>query len=491
MGKLVPVLVLETLPGDSFRFKQDMMARLMPLVTPAMDRMNVEVRFFDVPNRLIWDDFEKFITGGKTNADTTVHPFLNFSGQGGSQAIGSLADYIGIPTGAFLPWVDALPFRAYDLICNEWYFDKDLQTPLTIDKGNGLDTTSSIALQDGNWELDYFTGGKPTPQRGAPVTIPLTGTAPVTIEFDYSKEVVGTYDTTNAQWSGAVGEQPSSRVMIPNTNHLAEVVIKGEAISGSPTGFGLTGEADMQNVTALSINDLRQAEAVQQWMEKNIRSGFQYIEMLWSHFNVSSDDARFQRPEFLGAFKSTISISEVLQTSQSEDTPQGNLAGHAYSAMSSNTINHTVKEHGWVIAIMNIMPRASYQQGLHRQFTRKTKYDYYWPLFANLGEQAVLKKELFADGSATDEEIFSYVPRYDEYRQFPSSVHGEMRDTLDHWHTSRQFASCPALNDIFIKADPTKRIFADENEHTCLIHLINHIDAIRPIPKYGIPKLGA
>lgn len=486
MASLVPIMCEEVLPGDTFKVNTDALVRVAPLLAPIMHRVHVYTHFFFVPNRLVWDDFQNFITGGETGADASVAPTIT-----ATHAVGSLADYFGLPTGVAITH-SALPFRAYNMIYNEWYRDQNLQTtPVALVKTSGADATTSVAILTRNWEKDYFTSSLPYPQKGTAVTVPLLGTATVTIPGTHptsgsAQLTTGTWETGTLKKARATGGGTALN-MSASVTSAADIKLAGASSSND----ALQGSADLSTATGATINSLRLAFQVQKFMERSMRAGSRYIESILAHFGVQSSDARLQRPEYLGGGKSNLVISEVLQSSATtitdSDTPLGTMAGHGFSAMKSHSFSKSFEEHGYIIGIMSILPRTAYQQGLPRTWTRATKFDYYWPELANIGEQAVLRKEVYADGTGTDNNVWGYQGRYDEYRRRENIVCGDFKTTLSHWHLGRIFGSAPTLNSSFITANPDTRIFAVAGGQHFWVQLINNVTAIRPIPKTGEP----
>lgn len=533
MGKLVPVMCEEVLPGDIFKASTDLVVRLAPMLAPIMHNVSVYVHYFFVPNRLIWSDWENFITGGPDGKDASVAPYINFT----NVQTSSLADYFGIPTGVANPLkVSALPFRAYNLIYNEWYRDENLIDPITISLASGEDTTTNTTLLSRAWQHDYFTNALPFQQRGDAVALPMSGNAPVKGTATWSQTAgFGTLRNTTVSITGdgtpptfssngVGGRNLEAPYTVGSISGVSFLTANGVRVTGSGSDAQISGSeahpmywdnphvvgtldnrvdttttgsvntsnlyADLSNVTAANINDLRYAFQVQRWLEKNARGGARYVESMMAHFGVRSSDARLQRPEYLGGGRSPIVISEVLQHSSDGDqpTPLATMAGHGISAQRSRQFKRFFEEHGYVIGILSIMPQTTYQQGLSKMWSRETRYDYYWPVFSHLGEQAVLEKELYAQGTDADNSVFGYQPRYQEYRRRYGSVHGDFRTTLNYWHLGRTFNSTPTLSKEFIECDPSKRVFAVQDDtDCCLIELANNIKALRPIPKKGTP----
>lgn len=524
MGQLVPILNLEVLPGDTFTGKTDALVRLAPQLAPVMHNVDVFVHYFFVPNRILWDNgkadcWETFITGGQSGTESPAFPKINFS----NIANNSLADYLGLPTVSNLGTplsVSALPFRAYNLIYNEWYRDQNLEDEIAISTAGGDDSTTATNILYRNWEKDYFTSALPSAQRGNGSSIPLTGNIPLTGEVP----VIGNGNALGLYASNTVSGTPISSIGVFKINGESGVVTSSEQLpfslgqTASGTGFGnyventaigvstatdQSGlkadisnlEADLSNVSAVDIRDLRNASAVQRWLEKSMRFGSRYVEQILSFFGVKSPDARLQRPEYIGGGRSPVLFSEVLQTSSSDDTSlqtvQGNMSGHAFSTFKSNKFKYFATEHGIILGILSILPRTNYQQGVAKKWTRFNRYSYFFPEFQNIGEQEVLNQELYYADDNQNANVFGYQQRYAEYKMLPSEVHGDFRTTLNYWHMGRIFENRPQLNSEFITANPTTRIFAYENADTDNIYIqaLNTVIAKRCMAKYSRPSL--
>jgi len=496
MGNLVPILCEEIIPGDAWRCNSEVMLRMAPMVAPIMHRVNVYTHYFFVPNRLIWSEWEDFITGGEDGTEAPAMPTIlsDFLTSSSKAANGSLADYLGYATASSTVSSGgntcSLPFRAYQTIYNEYYRDQNLEEPITVPTVSGSDNTSAAALmtlRKRAWEKDYFTAALPWTQRGSEVTIPLAGSADVNLKTDYA--------TIGKQ---KVYDQTGIPAGINNALQVQATSADLNAVTGSVDMWldpNNTMEADMSSVSATTIEELRKATKLQQWLERSARGGARYIEKILSHFGVVSSDARLQRPEFLGGGKTPVVISEVLQTSSTDtETPQGNMAGHAVAVGNSHRFNKSFEEHGYIIGIISVLPKTAYQQGTRRHLLKDDKFDYYWPEFAQLGEQPVYQAELYDDYlTANREATFGYQSRYSEYKYIPSSVHGDFKDSQSFWHMGRIFTSSPSLNNDFVKADTSginERVFAaGDTEDQLWVQVYNNIKALRPIPKINNPSL--
>lgn len=462
MGLLYPCMTMECVPGDKFNIGCETMLRFSPMLAPVMHRMDVYVHYFFVPNRILWDDWEKFIVQEGTEG---AFPFIEISDGSGWTA---LADYLGLPepfTGApMAEQVSALPFAAYNLIYNEYYRDQNLIDPLVykcISGNNNANLTRELRRRA--WEHDYFTACLPFAQKGDSVQIPIAGFNDVIVQVN--EDTPGNTVLTGAP----------ANVVVPNNN---------DPLFAQNT---LVADTSSLEITAASINELRRAFRLQEWLEKNARGGTRYIENIQAHFGVKSSDKRMQRPEYITGTKSPVVISEIVNTTGTEDNPQGNMAGHGVSITQGKYGSYYCEEHGYIMGIMSVMPKTAYQQGIPKHFLKHTALEHYWPSFAHIGEQAVENHELYAYTNQK-EGIFGYVPRYAEYKYMPSRVAGDFRTTLDFWHLGRIFNAAPNLNELFIECQPDTRIFAVEDETDALYcHILHKIRATRSMPKFGTP----
>jgi hypothetical protein len=473
-GYLVPVFYDEALPGDTFTMDANGFGRLATPINPFMDNLYIETFFFAVPYRLIWSNWEKFCGEQDNPGDSTDYLVPQTSG---TVTNSSLYDYFGVPTDVNLTF-NNLCGRAYNLIYNEWFRDQNLQNSVTVDKGDGPDTLSDYTLLKRGKRHDYFTSALPWPQKGDAVTLPLGTSAPITTDGS-NPETLGLYST---------GEAANVKMLTIS----ASTVAIGDTADGVPQA---TMYADLTDATAATINQLREAFQIQRLYEKDARGGTRYTEVIQSHFGVTSPDARLQRPEYLGGGKDRININPIAQTSSTDTTtPQGNLSGYGTTGFTGHRFNKSFTEHSVVIGLACVFADLTYQQGLARHFSRQTRWDFYWPALAHLGEQAVLNKEIYAQGTADDNDVFGYQERYAEYRYKPSNVTGQMRSnfaqSLDTWHLAQDFGSLPALNSTFIEENPpVDRVTAVQNYPNLILDMYFKLKCARPMPTYGVPGL--
>ena len=495
-GYLVPILVDEVLPGDTFNLKTTLFTRVATLITPIMDNLYMDTFFFFVPERLVFENFQRMCGEQDNPDDSTDFLFPTITAPSGGFPVGSLADYFGIPTGVANLEVRAEPFRCYNLIYNEWFRDENLQDSVPFTKADSDNQANYTLLRRGK-RHDYFTSALPWPQKGPGVELPFGGNATVlsdgpmtfTLGSTTSNQTAGTlYGTVVDLNSKAIGST------IPRTNLNLSDLSPSNYPAPASYKSGLT--VDLSTATQVTINQFREAFQIQKWYERAARGGTRYTEILRSFFGVISPDARLQRPEYLGGNSNRIDISVVPQTSASGDvTPQANLAAFGVGATRKyNGFTKSFTEHGWIIGLVNVRADLTYQQGLNRMWSRSTKFDMYWPTFAHLGEQAILNKEIYAQGTVKDNEAFGYQERYAEYRYFPSQITGKFRSTyeqpLDNWHLAQKFDNLPTLSSQFIEDNPPiSRVIAVPSEPQFLLDCFFDMNCVRPMPVYGVPGL--
>jgi len=475
MGELVPIGLTEVLPGDSIQQATSALIRCSPLLAPVMHPVRVDISHWFVPTRILWEDWEKFITGGPDGMDASVYPTITWGGGTGA-AIGSLADYLGVPTGVNNLVTSAIPLRGYALIWNEWFRDQDLQTALTIDLTSGPDTTTNTTLQNSCWEKDYFTSSRPWEQKGPAITIPLGDEAPVSGIGYAGSPSVDTNVASVRDSDGTTGTYPFAHQTNSSLAYFRSTT--GTAASNRPDVF-----ADLSQASAITINLLREAFALQRYEEARARFGSRYVEYL-RYLGVRSSDARLQRPEYLGGGRQTVQFSEVLQTAEGTN-PVGEMRGHGIAASRTNRYRRYFEEHGHIYSLLTVRPKTIYAQGLPRHWNRRVKEDFWQKELQHIGQQEVLNKEVYAP-HATPDGVFGYQDRYDEYRRTESTIAGEFRDTtLNHWHFARIFGSTPALNADFVKSVPTDRTFAVPSEDVLYVMANHKIQARRLVARTG------
>lgn len=523
MGRLTPILILESIPSDVFRGGSNVLTRLAPMLAPIYDNMTVFIHYFFIPNRLLMAEWEKFITGGQFGPGggdppeaAPIPPYFNTDDfiTGDHDAVSSLGDYLGVPNFQGLPGyvnpaeyagttIDAMPFAAYQLVWYEYYRDRnfveDDQVALfgsefPLSSGVHNPTIGLCNLRTRAYMQDYFTSALPWTQRGAEVLIPvdtsLSGYAPI---------VGPARDGSIDYWRYANTISPGGGAS------YGDVVSDPNAPVGALGDFGYANLNDVQNAdpgVSATINDLRTAWAMQVWMERNAVGGSRYNESTYVHFGVRPQDARLQRPEFIGGGRIQIRISPIVSTAYSQDSedatvPLANLGGYGSAYGSANRFSYFCAEHGFIIGICSIMNVPSYQQGIPRMFNRRTFLDYMWPTFAKLGEQQIDKSELFASGANMTPDaaglrpLFGYTSRYADWKWMPSTNHGEFKTTLLHWHLTRVFASDPELGEEFVLFDETTqdRIFAVNGEDDNFwLYVENEVSVLRALPYFGQPN---
>lgn len=538
-GKLIPVFIDEVLPGDTTRMSVNYFARLATPIKPIMDNIYLDWFFFFVPNRLVWEHWQNFCFEQEDPDDSTdyVIPTVSATGNSENAYIGSLWDYFGLPvnTSGNLSGISALPFRGVYLIYNEWFRDENLQKSVKIQKGDTNEVLNSArAAEQPSWVFtsgtnivpglacpprgkrhDYFTSALPWTQKGPGVSVGLAGTASIVDPTPATGYLLHSGDRQLAAVSAYGGDASSSggrRVTFGNDsirihryaenystiggfagNTSSDVTIDAQKAS---TYLGNDSYVDLDTSSIFTINSLRTAFQMQKFYERLARGGSRYTEVLRSFFGVVSPDARLQRPEFLGSFTKMVNVNPIAQTSATDDTsPQGNLSAYGVTAAKFHGFTKSFVEHGYIFGFVCARADLTYQQGINKMWLRSTVYDFYWPTFAHLGEQAIELREIYAQGSEADTTVFGYQERYAEYRYKPSQITGKFRSSvtggsLDKWHLSQFFKNAPTLNEEFIvEKPPINRIIAVPSEPEFLLDIGFRYITVRPMPMFGTPGL--
>lgn len=510
-GKLIPVFVDEVLPGDTTRMSVNYFARLATPIKPIMDNIYLDWFFFFVPNRLVWEHWQNFCFEQEDPDDSTdyVIPTVTATGNADNAYIGSLWDYFGLPvnTPGNLSGISALPFRGVYLIYNEWFRDENLQKSVKIQKGDVNEVLNSTRSSDQpSWVFssgtnivpgfacpprgkrhDYFTSALPWTQKGPGVEVPLTGNA-----FIYDAQGIPIPNMPTVKEVSVAG-----RIMTRETDgNWPHEVYEYNSTNANLVSLNRFSYADLESISGATINSLRTAFQMQKFYERLARGGSRYTEVLRSFFGVVSPDARLQRPEFLGSFTKMINVNPIAQTSATDSTsPQGNLSAYGVTAAKFHGFTKSFVEHGYILGFVCARADLTYQQGINKMWLRSTIYDFYWPTFAHLGEQAIELREIYAQGSEADTTVFGYQERYAEYRYKPSQITGKFRSSvangsLDMWHLSQFFKNAPTLNEEFIiENPPIKRIIAVTNEPEFLLDIGFRYTTVRPMPMFGTPGL--
>lgn len=539
-GYLIPFFVDEVLPGDTFKLRVNAFVRMNTLIAPFMDNVFMDTFFFFVPTRLVWDNWQRFCGEQKNPGDSTDFLIPSLSGTN-TFTNGSIFDYMGLPTGVALDPantpINALPFRAYNLIYNEWFRDENLIDSIAVSTGDGPDPISNYTLRKRAKRHDYFTSALPWPQKGPSVDVGLTGNAPVR-GFGENNDWIYGSGTLPSGFTGGIGTQYNgldenktiyawgNREMFTYDNNGNTMLYNASGSFGNkPLGlqdssaesnihpltgifgkeFAFTGAltpsnpdsvyADLSGVSAITINDLRQAFQIQKFYEKWARGGSRYTETLRVMFNVISPDGRLQRPEYLGGTHSRINVVPTAQTSSTDSvSPQSNLSAFGVLGDSAHGFNKSFVEHGYVIGLCCLRADITYQQGLNRMWSRRQLFDFYWPTLAHLGEQVVYNREIYTQGTTDDNGVFGYQERYAEYRYKPSMITGKLRSsdpqTLDVWHLAQKFDTLPKLNQDFIEENPPiSRVIAVQNEPQFFADFWFDLKTSRPMPVYSVPGL--
>lgn len=469
MGNLTPVCCFEAVPGDRFNISAETFIRFAPMIAPVMHRFDVTIHYWFVPLRILWPSWEEWITNPNSIA---VPPYLTYDSATATPLL-RLPDYLGLPTPISLAPAEevlAFNFAAYQMIYQEFYRDQNLiaDVPFELIDGDNSANTELYEMRLRAWEHDYFTASLPFAQKGSAVDLPLGDV-----------RLKQGWDTLGSPFFQGVGSTTLGNI---NNASGPEIDIAGVG----PQAYDPDGSLETSPTT---INDLRRAYRLQEFLERDARGGTRYAEKIFSHFNVRSSDSRLQRPEYITGVKAPIVVSSVASTAEAGALPQGNLSGEAVGVAYGNYGSYFCEEHGVIMGIMSVMPKPAYQQGIHKMWLKRDQFDYYWPEFAQIGEQEVKRRELFAFIGTAGDDVFGYIPRYGEYKYMPNRVAGEFRTSLDFWHAGRIFPGAPTLNQAFIEMAPldVDRLFAVSGVDNLYCHVNNKIKARRLMPRYGTP----
>jgi hypothetical protein len=471
---LYPIYFDNVMPGDTFEMNAHGFGRLATPIHPFIDNLKIQTYFFFVPYRLLWTNWQRFMGERDPNPDSSID-YLVPQIQSHSVSSGDLYDYFNVPVGVslnFNNWAG----RAYNLIWNEWFRDENLQNSVTVDKGDGPDTASNYVLLKKGKTHDYFTSALPTPQKGNAVDLPLGTKAFITSDSTADGDIYGIGNTVSG----------NNEAIFTDINFAKRTT----TTVTDPTDLLY---ADLSTATSATINQLREAFQIQSLLERDNRGGTRYKELIYSHFGVETGDARLDRPEYLGGKRSPITVTPIPQTSSTDTTtPQGNMASYGTVGFSNHRFIKSFAEHGCVVGMACVYSDLTYGQGLPREFSYQTRYDYYWPALAHLGEQGILNKEIYAQGNSDDDNVFGYQEIYAEYRYKPSMLTGKMRSnvtgSLDSWHLAQDFSSLPSLNSSFIEENsPVDRVIAINTEPQLLLDMYFDLKCARPMPTYGTP----
>ena len=494
-GYLVPIYCDEVLPGDMHNVKATMFARLATPLFPVMDNLHLDTFFFFVPNRLVWSNWVKFMGEQANPNDSISYVIPQITSPAGGYAVGSIFDHFGLPTagqitGSNTVTHNALPLRCYNLIFNSWFRDENLQNSVIVNTGDSGDDVTDYSMLRRGKRKDYFTGALPWPQKGDSVSIPLGTSAPV-LGIGTNASTYGAV-TGVKEADGITSNWPQAWVSDTSQNFF----LKADGNNGYPDIY-----ADLSDATAATINQLRQSFQIQKLLERDARGGTRYTELLRAHFGVTPQDYRLQRPEYIGGGSTYVNVNPVAQTSATSisggATPLGNLAAMGTALASGHGFTYHAQEHGYIIGLVNVRADLTYQQGLPKMWSRETRYDFYFPVFAHLGEQAVLNKEIYVTGTSTDDDVFGYQERWAEYRYKPSQITGLFKSTsagtIDPWHYAQKFTSLPTLNATFIQETPpidrTTAVGSAANGQQFLMDAFFDCKMARPMPMYSVPGL--